>query len=251
MAMQMTEMALMGHIIASLVVGVLVEGGVLAGDPLAEAGVGCDVAVDPIILGGGVIDGAAVIGALDGADVGTPPAATGATVAGTILGAPMVSIAVGFMVVCSVPFPQQTPENMDWYSAQVKLGLTEFIYNSRYPHAVSLKSELVSMNTRAGSGRRVEPPQIRQAPAEALVLLHPQSTPAVACKPVHSSVEKVANSCAAAQVTSIIGRVGSGIIEPSSHSGQLSVIPGQPQTDCSGLRTMGLAGQVDSLKYPR
>jgi len=175
MAMQMTEMALMGHIIASLVVGVLVEGGVLAGDPLAEAGVGCDVAVDPIILGGGVIDGAAVIGALDGADVGTPPAATGATVAGTILGAPMVSIAVGFMVVCSVPFPQQTPENMDWYSAQVKLGLTEFIYNSRYPHAVSLKSELVSMNTRAGSGRRVEPPQIRQAPAEALVLLHPLS----------------------------------------------------------------------------
>jgi len=134
--------------------------------------VGCDVAVDPIILRGGVIDGAVVIGAPDGADVGTPPAATGATVAGAILGAPMVSIAVGFMVVCSVPFPQQTPENMDWYSAQVKLGLPEFMYNSRYPHSVPLKSELVSMNTSAGSGRRVEPPQIRQAPAEALVLLH-------------------------------------------------------------------------------
>jgi len=38
MAMPMTAMALMGHIIASLVVGALVEGGVLAGEPLAEAG---------------------------------------------------------------------------------------------------------------------------------------------------------------------------------------------------------------------
>ena len=85
-------------------VGVLVEGGVLAGEPLAAEEVGCEVAADP-----------------GAADEGFP-VATGALVSvatGAIVSVATGAVVSGAMVVWSEPFPQQPSASMDWYSAHV------------------------------------------------------------------------------------------------------------------------------------
>jgi len=143
--------ALLDHMIAPLVngalVGAFVEGGVLAGAPLAAAGEGCDVApMDTGAVGAGAMVpaiGGVVTGASDVAGVGTP-VDTGAIVVevtgaigGIVVGATggivgevtgatggIVAEAIGAMVVWLVPGQPQidcTGAKSPVYSEQVEL----------------------------------------------------------------------------------------------------------------------------------